>query len=61
MQEFNLQHNKQHTLDARETDEHTILNKLSKGTKARYLCDKEYWKALFFFGTIREKQWRWYK
>lgn len=30
MQAFNLQNNKQHTLDARETDEHIILNKMSK-------------------------------
>jgi len=57
MQEFNLQNNKQHTLDVREPDEHIILNKLSKETRARYLCDKEYWKALFFFGTIITKYW----
>jgi len=55
MQEFNLQHNKRHILDAREADEHIILNKMSKETKPRYLCGKDYWKALFFFGIIIAK------
>jgi hypothetical protein len=55
MHEVNLQHNKQHTLDAREADEHIILNKLYTETKARYLCGKEYWKALFFIGIIIAK------
>lgn len=57
MREINLQHNKQHTLDAREADEHIILNELYKEIKACYLCGKEYQKALFFFGIIIEKQW----
>jgi hypothetical protein len=55
MQEFNLQHDKQHTLDTREADEHILLNNPSKEKKARYLCGKEHWKALFFFGTIIAK------
>jgi hypothetical protein len=55
MQEFNFQHNKQRTADAREADEHIILNKASKEKKARYLCGTNHWKALSLFGTIIAK------
>jgi hypothetical protein len=55
VQEFNLQRYKQHTPNIRDAAEHIILHKLSKETKASYLCGKDYWKALYVFGTIIKK------
>jgi hypothetical protein len=39
MEEFNFQHNKPRTADAREADEHIILNKLSEKRHVIYVAN----------------------